>query len=41
VGAQEGFITTELPTATAVKVQTADEDGITHEYTAFSLAVFC
>jgi hypothetical protein len=41
VGAQEGFIRTELPTATAVKVQTVDEGGITLENTAFSLAVFC
>jgi len=34
VGAEEGFITTELPAATAITVHTIDED-------AFSLAVFC
>jgi hypothetical protein len=41
VGADEGFIRTELPTATSVRVKTIDEGGIALENKAFSLAVFC
>jgi collagen triple helix repeat protein len=41
VGEQEGFIRTELPTATTIRVKTIDEGGIAFENHAFSLAVFC
>jgi hypothetical protein len=39
--AEEGFIKTDLPTATTIRVKTIDEGGIALENNEFSLAVFC